>query len=81
MTTIDPIAAARARLRLAEDKFADLEKARQILDVELPRAQQAVEAARDSLLRIEAADQDRRQALRSAELAALKNQIEDARHV
>lgn len=79
MTATDPIAAARARLRLAEDKLADLEKAQQILNVELPRAQQAVEAARDGLQRLEAADQDRRQSLRSAEIDTLKRQLEEAK--
>lgn len=80
MTTIDPIAAARARLRLAEDKYQDLQQAQQILNVELPRAQQAVEAARDGLQRLEAADQDRRLAQRSAELADINRQLEEARH-
>lgn len=79
MTDIDPVAAARVRLRLAEDKYQDLQKAQQILDVELPRAQQAVEAARDGLQRLEAADQDRRQSLRGAEIDTLKRQLEEAK--
>lgn len=64
---------AQSAVLLAEAKLNDLTQAAEMLRVELPMAQQALEAARSNLRRVKGATGTAVQ--RGAELEALKRQI------
>ncbi|MDH4557981.1 hypothetical protein E8F11_22865 [Pseudomonas sp. BN417] len=78
MTRQEQIDQARAAVRVARAKYDEMQKAAEFLRDELPKAQQAWHAARESLSRLEAQQRrepGRMKQKRDAELERLKAQL------
>lgn len=79
ISTPDEIETAREDLHRAEARCTELTNALQLLRRELPKAQAALDAARDRLRKLTAGRG--RDTVRAAELQAITRKIEELRHV